>query len=513
MALVDGGWEELREQLALLSGRSSVVVDVGPTVHQYSHTGLLHLSDEVLVLILRLLDPVSLLRVGSTCRTLFRVCSCCSLWSRLLQASFGVSFTTATISISAKHSFRLLFMWRTLYTNLHCNRSLQEKLFTERPPPKYWVQWLVLEERVPLPPVRLPDCEIEKLWGIGRESLEGKCREAEDGDGNVLKMEWKELFNLNVQHHGSVANILQYVLHQQEENDHRDLEALYQQYTQFRFQWHFSYWLFKQPKPFDRQLRMIFLQWQGHSKQKVSGWGSPICNLKYLASLHHITLDYWRGKLANGDENAGIRTVENYFSMCKSLVAWILGQNWGRFKRRKVYLDTLEGVHRMLKKELHTSVIDHKQFWQVAKVQMARVCKLEETAVNYVNWRMIDAVPYYRLYMVSGCAVYLEHIKVFLRRKRLIHDWIFQEENTWVRRLLSEDLYLLLQFDTKISEGNLHGDSLSAHLSRIIWLYLHSGQQLYMEAVKGFVQHSAQARLGYCVLVSVSPGFYSPSVN
>lgn len=32
----------------------------------------------------------------------------------------------------------------------------------------------------------------------------------------------------------------------------------------------------------------------------------------------------------------GIQTVENYFSMCKSLVAWILGRDWGRLKRKKV---------------------------------------------------------------------------------------------------------------------------------------------------------------------------------
>ncbi len=35
---------------------------------------------------------------------------------------------------------------------------------------------------------------------------------------------------------------------------------------------------------------------------------------------------------------SGIQTVGNYFSMCKSLVAWILGRNWGRLKRRKVRL-------------------------------------------------------------------------------------------------------------------------------------------------------------------------------
>lgn len=34
--------------------------------------------------------------------------------------------------------------------------------------------------------------------------------------------------------------------------------------------------------------------------------------------------------------STGIQTVENYFSMCKSLVAWILGRDWGKLKRKKV---------------------------------------------------------------------------------------------------------------------------------------------------------------------------------
>lgn len=44
---------------------------------------------------------------------------------------------------------------------------------------------------------------------------------------------------------------------------------------------------------------------------------------------------------------AGIQTVGNYFSMCKSLVAWILSRNWGRLKRRKVQTPLL---HALLKR-------------------------------------------------------------------------------------------------------------------------------------------------------------------
>ena len=204
-------WEhELQEQFSLLSATSVEVenkceIDIsqsGSTTNAY----LLHLCDEVLILILRELDPMSLLRIGSTCRSLFRVSSCNSLWTQhfqvgssqfrtsctplsgycfvskpslvISQASFGVPFPTATCSASAKNAFCLLFMWRALFRNLHCNRSLQEKLFAEipNPPHKYWIQWLVLEENVPLPSVRLPCIEIEPLWGVDQDVLETKIK-------------------------------------------------------------------------------------------------------------------------------------------------------------------------------------------------------------------------------------------------------------------------------------------------------------------------------------------------
>lgn len=47
------------------------------------------------------------------------------------------------------------------------------------------------------------------------------------------------------------------------------------------------------------------------------------------------------------------------------------------------------------------------------------------------------------------------------------------------------------------SADSLHGDSTSAQLSRLIWLYLHSGHQLYLEAVKGMVLECAHANLGF----------------
>ncbi|XP_051510322.1 uncharacterized protein si:dkeyp-114g9.1 [Myxocyprinus asiaticus] len=503
MADLSTTWErELLEQFSCLTAASDEEIHPLDIASESSanRTGLLHLSDEVLLVILRNLDPVSLLRLGSTCSSLFRVCSCDSLWTLHFQDSFRVSlsYTHARCPVMAKTAFRLVFMWRSLFRNIHCNRALQEKLFMEIPlaPHKYWIQWLVLEESVPLPSVRLPCSDVEKLWGITRDLFQDKFQEKTE-DCGTLKFEWRELYNFALEHHGSISRVFQHVLSQHQNIDHAELESMYHQYIQCRFQWLFTYWLFHQPAPYNKLLRSIFLQWKKHSKRKVATWGETLCDVRYLASLHPITKDYWRGRLARGDESVGIQMVENYFSMCKSLLAWILGRDWGRLKRRKVYEDTLEGVYLLLRREMQETLIEHERFWQVAKVQMTRVCALEETAANYVNWKMIETLPYYKLYLVSGNAVYLDHVQGFLCRKRLIHDWIYQEENTWSRQLLPDQLFMLLEFDTKISQESLHGNSVTAQLSRLMWLYLNSGQEIYLEAVKGMVLQCAQASLNH----------------
>ncbi|KAK0156462.1 hypothetical protein N1851_000230 [Merluccius polli] len=463
---------------------------------QHHQVGLLHLSDEVLLLVLQHLDPTSLLRLGATCRTLFRVGSCNSLWTKHFEGSFEVPLAAPAHLVPAKEWFRLAFMWRTLFRNLHCNRSLQDQLFANvpHPPSRYWTQWLVLEDSVPLPVVRMPTEDIQAIWGVRYEALRGVDDKDEDSD---IKFEWRKLHSLACEEHGGVSKVFHYVLNQQENNDHEDLETMFHKYTEHRFQWHFSYWLFNQPPPFNRQLRAIFLQWRKHSKRKVSKWGTPVCDVEYLASLHPITTDFWKGRLAHGDETVGVQLIDNYFSMCKSLVAWILGRDWGRLKRRKVYEDTLEGVYLMLRREAWEGPVDHQRFWEVAKSQMNRVCTLEETATNYVNWKMIENLPYYKLYMVSGNSVYLVHLQNFLQRKQLVHSWINLEDNAWVRNLLPDDLYTVLEYHSKISQDCLHGDGVSAQLSRLIWLYLNSGQPLYLEAIKGLVLQYAQGCMSY----------------
>ncbi|XP_073529649.1 uncharacterized protein [Phyllobates terribilis] len=288
------------------------------------------------------------------------------------------------------------------------------------------------------------------------------------------------------------------------ERSHEELEWLYCQYYSSRFQWLFSYWLFGLSKSFAKPLQKIYLRWQRFDKEKVSNWGSSDCDVQYLASLHYITSDFWNGKLANGDENIGIQSVENYFSMCRSLSAWILGRRWGKFKQKKVYKDALEGVYHMLKHELHVSMVDHNTFWVVAKVQMTRICSLAKVAGNYVNWKLIDVLPCYRMFTATGDFFYQEQIKNILFRKQLINNWLFQEENFWVVNLLPQSLLLLLEYDTKIYEESLHGDTLVAHLSRLIWLYLHTGQQLYIDAMKGFVYECAYSSYASQIYESAS---------
>uniref|UniRef100_A0A673Y3Z0 Si:dkeyp-114g9.1 n=1 Tax=Salmo trutta TaxID=8032 RepID=A0A673Y3Z0_SALTR len=355
--------------------------------HESSNTGILDLSDKVFILNLWQLDPTSLLRVGSTCRTLFQICSCNSLWTRH-RCHLESRLPPPTAPSQPR---------------LHCNRSLQEKLFAEIPFPsrKHWTQWLVLEEMFHLPSMRLPCSDIESLLGI-EDVLEDK----DDDEGNILKFEWKELYYLALEHASTCAKGFYPEAGLPPPPpalpDHRELDTMFSHYPQCRFQWLFTYWLFRQPSSFDRQLRAIYLQWRKHSKRKMASWGGTLCDVRYLATGFHAKCLF--------SFHPGIQTVENYFSMCNPLVALIVK-------------DTLEGVYLLLR-EMQETLVEHKRFWQVAKTA--------------INWKIIETL----LYIVSGNAVYRGHVQGFLQRKRFT-------------RVLPDNLYPLLEFDTKISQGKV----------------------------------------------------------
>lgn len=110
-----------------------------------------------------------------------------------------------------------------------------------------------------------------------------------------------------------------------------------------------------------------------------------------------------------------------------------LGERSGRMSSLtchwQVYEDTLEGVYLLLRREMQETLIEHERFWQVAKVQMTRVCTLEETAANYVNWKMIETLPYYKSVLLESalmlaCSVCITHF-LFLSRKYSIRIVMF----------------------------------------------------------------------------------------
>lgn len=76
----------------------------------------------------------------------------------------------------------------------------------------------------------------------------------------------------------------------------------------------------------------------------------------------------------------------------------------------QVYEDTLEGVYLLLRREMQEKLVDRERFWQVAKVQMTRVCTLEETVVNYVNWKMIETLPYYKSVLLGSASFTFVHL-------------------------------------------------------------------------------------------------------
>lgn len=87
MSSHDSTWEsDLLEQFSCMSASRDVSWSEAEPL--CSAPGLLSLSDEVLLEILRYLEPVSLLRLGGTCSTMFRVSNCNLLWTQHFQVNF-----------------------------------------------------------------------------------------------------------------------------------------------------------------------------------------------------------------------------------------------------------------------------------------------------------------------------------------------------------------------------------------------------------------------------------------
>uniref|UniRef100_A0A8C5QH30 F-box domain-containing protein n=1 Tax=Leptobrachium leishanense TaxID=445787 RepID=A0A8C5QH30_9ANUR len=420
--------------------------------------GLLHLSDELLLMLMDYLDPYSLLNVGVTCHVMYRICLTDSLWAKHCAVAFGSEFRSSDASYTPKEAFKLLCIWKTLYQTLTFNRPLQDILYSTIPPKRYWCRWLTLETFVTLPLVQLASNDIEDIWGIGKDLLDEKHKVIEDEsievrEQSLFKYDWKELHNLAMAHHGSISKLQEFQLQKMSSDCHGELECIFTKYMANKFKWAFSYWLFGFPKQSARHLRKIYLWWKTYNKRKVFPWGNALCDLEYIASLHFITLDYWNGKLANGEEATGIGTVNNYFSMSRSLLAWILGRKWSRYKQKKIYRETLDGVYRALKSEMQSSLITHVKFWTTAKLLLSRICTLEETAGNYVNWKLISVLPSYKLYMATEDPVHLQQIKSTLARKRRISNWLKRDLNAWARDLLPDCLYRVLEYETTICEA------------------------------------------------------------
>lgn len=133
----------------------------------------------------------------------------------------------------------------------------------------------------------------------------------------------------------------------------------------------------------------------------------------YFANLyawykHSLWLGYW---YFNANRTAlCVQLFFVFFALvliCKfGLVPLCMLSGWVLFAdgvcHWQVYEDTLEGVYLLLRREMQEMLIEHKHFWQVAKVQMTRVCMLEETAANYVNWKMIESLPYYKSVLLES---------------------------------------------------------------------------------------------------------------
>lgn len=88
-----------------------------------------------------------------------------------------------------------------------------------------------------------------------------------------------------------------------------------------------------------------------------------------------------------------------------------------------------------------------------------------------------------------------------------VNVFIYASKNTFTVYKLQT--FLTCVNVTKVSSHlsvfaeSLHGDALTSQLSRLMWLYLNSGQEVYLQAVKGMVLECAHTSLNrLCTLAA-----------
>lgn len=449
------------------------------------------LSPEVLEAILEFLDPVSLLRVATTCRALYQVCSSQRLWNRHCKSHFSVSMPS--FPPPARCAYRALHMWSRIHAMLRFNPRLRgnvERAIVSRRHPSigtpYWLGWVAFQGpgSAALPKkVLVTGRDMMRLWGITPADLAEPL--LVPGYADWYRVACTELHAAAILRHGDAASLMRHVLSVHINSAvHRPLEAAYSLYRQQRFQWLMGELLHETASSsrIGGSSLYVLTCWRGDGTGPPPGSERPkVCDggVSRVADMHQVTRDYLQGRLAMADEEAGIATVRHYVSTCRSLQAWLASRDWTQFKRRKVYTHTLVGAVRALQPQLTAGPVSRNAIWDSVKVALGRVLKLQRVAHSQTRWALIHPTPYYELYMRTGHVEYLVWLRDFLTRKWHVSQWLCHSEHAWLREALSPAANQLLAFRTEISSGDLHGDGPLSSLKRCLWLYLHTGHHSF----------------------------------
>ncbi|XP_078733392.1 uncharacterized protein LOC144947886 [Lampetra fluviatilis] len=449
------------------------------------------LSPEVLEAIFEFLDPVSLLRVATTCRALYQVCSSQHLWNRHCKNHFSVSIPS--FPPPARCVYRALHMWTRIHAMLRFNPRLRDNMDRAIVSPShpsirtpYWLGWVAFQGpgSAALPKkVLVTGRDMMRLWGITTADLAEPL--VAPGYTDWYRVACTELHAAAILRHGDAASLMRRVLRVHLNTAvHRPLEAAYSLYRQQRFQWLLGELLHEtvSSSRIGGSSLYVLTCWRGDGTGLPPGSERPkMCDggVSRVADMHQVTRDYLQGRLAMADEEAGIATVRYYVSTCRSLQAWLTRRDWTQFKRRKVYMHTLVGAVRAMQPQLTAGPVSRNAIWDSVKVTLGRVLKLQRVAHSQTSWALIHPTPYYELYLRTGRVEYLVWLRDFLTRKWCLSQWLCDSEHAWLREALSPAANQLLAFNTEISSGDLHGDCPLSSLKRCLWLYLHTGHHSF----------------------------------